>query len=82
MNPSSAAAILGLAVMAGAPAPPSFEPSRPPMGAARVAAICAKTAEKISGNSKTCFYSCSGVGFQMTVSASAVCPLTVPAPRG
>jgi hypothetical protein len=75
-------AILGLAVIAGAPAPPSFEPSAPPTGRVRVAAICSKTAEKIDGNSKTCFYSCSGVGFQMTVAVGAVCPLTIPAPRG
>ena len=54
-----------------------------PEGSFQVAAICSKTAEMSNGNgTKTCYYSCSGVGMQTVVANTKICPLTVPAPRG
>jgi hypothetical protein len=75
------AALLGLAALTAGSAIP--HPATRPDGAFEVAAICSRTGEKVNGDgSKTCFYSCSGVGQSMTVAVNAVCPLTVPAPRG
>jgi hypothetical protein len=76
------AALAGLAVLAvtgsQAQAPPAY-----PEGSFQLAAICSKTAEMSNGNgTKTCYYSCSGVGMQMVVANPKVCPPTVPAPRG
>lgn len=66
------AVLAGLAALslAAASAPVSDHPQR-------VAAICVKTGEMVAGNSKTCFYNCAGVGQQMTVPVSTLCPLTI-----
>jgi hypothetical protein len=46
-------------------------------GAFRVAAICVKTGEKVSGAVKSCFYNCAGEGRELTVGSRAICPLTI-----
>jgi hypothetical protein len=57
-------------------------PSAHPEGSFQLAAICSKTAEMSNGDAtKTCYYSCSGVGMQMVVANTKACPLTIPAPR-
>jgi hypothetical protein len=76
------AALAGLAVLAVTGSQPKA-PSAYPQGSFQLAAICSKTAEMANGDgTKTCYYSCSGVGMQMVVANGKVCPLTVPAPRG
>lgn len=75
-------AVAGLAILtlAGSQA---RAPSAPAEGSFQLAAICSKTSELDNRNgTKTCYYSCSGVGMQMVVASTKVCPLTVPAPRG
>lgn len=75
-------AVAGLAVLAltGSQAK---APSARPEGSFQLAAICSKTSEMDNRDgTKTCYYSCSGVGMQMVVARTKVCPLTVPAPRG
>ena len=75
-------ALLGLAVLAVAGSQ-AKAPSAYPEGSFQVAAICSKTAEMSNGDgTKTCYYSCSGVGMQMVVASTKICPLHVPAPRG
>jgi hypothetical protein len=75
-------ALAGLALLALAGSQ-TKAPSAYPEGSFQVAAICSKTAEMSNGNgTKTCYYSCSGVGMQTVVANTKICPLTVPAPRG
>ena len=74
------AALAGLAVLALAGSQANAQSARPE-GSFQLAAICSKPAEMSNGNgTKTCYYSCSGVGMQTVVASAKICPLTVPAP--
>jgi hypothetical protein len=74
-------AVAGLAVLALTGSQPKA-PSAYPEGSFQVAAICSKTSEMDNRDgTKTCYYSCSGVGMQMVVATTKTCPLHVPAPR-
>jgi hypothetical protein len=75
-------ALTGLVVLALAGSQ-AGAPSVRPEGSFQVAAICSRTAELNNRDgTKTCYYSCSGVGMQLVVPTTKVCPPTVPAPRG
>lgn len=43
----------------------------------RVAMICFKTGEKISGMNKICFYNCLGSEAAITISSVQLCPLSI-----
>jgi hypothetical protein len=73
------AALAALAVTGSqAKSPPAY-----PEGSFQVAAICSKTSELDNRDgTKTCYYSCSGVGMQTVVPSTKICLPTIPAPRG
>ena len=77
MTHFAATALLGLTAI-GLTASADLPADRP----VQLAAICAKTAEQVAGSSRTCFYSCSGVGQFIVIGANQACPLTLPASNG
>lgn len=44
-------------------------------GSKRVAMLCAKTDEEISGDFRTCYYDCAGVRRAITIPKTQWCPL-------
>lgn len=72
-----ATTVLGLTSISLAAATGAKAPTPRPDDAFRVASICVRTGEKISGAVKTCFYNCGGEGRELTVNSRAVCPLTI-----
>ena len=43
----------------------------------KIAVVCFKTGEQISGMNKICFYDCLGSTAAITISAVSLCPLTI-----
>ena len=52
----------------------AVEPLTKPM---RVAVICFKTGERISGMNKICYYNCLGSEAAITISSVELCPLSI-----
>jgi hypothetical protein len=76
ITPAGAAVLALLLLALTAPGEKGGASPSPP-GASRLASICVKTGEKISGATKTCFYNCAGAGSSMVVPATFICPMTV-----
>ncbi len=51
--------------------------SRPPTKPMRVAVVCFKTGEKVSGMNKICYYNCLGSEAAITISSVQLCPLSI-----
>ena len=76
------AAIVG-AVLAVTPINlgPTIKPapiqSKAPAAGVKVAVICFKSGEQVSGMNKICFYNCLGSTVAINVSSVALCPLSI-----
>jgi hypothetical protein len=66
----ASAALLSLA----APRAQTPAPTEKPI---KVALMCFKTGEQVSGMNKICFYNCAGSDAAITVSAAQLCPLSI-----
>ena len=64
-------AMLGLTA-----APQQVTPVHPPQER-RIAMTCFKTGEETAGMNKICYYNCLGSRAAITISAVALCPLTI-----
>lgn len=64
-----------LALMASNAGPPQI--SREPANGVRIAAVCFKSGEQVSGMNKICYYDCLGSQTAITISAVSLCPLTI-----
>lgn len=63
-------ALLGLA----APRAQTPAPAEKPV---RLALMCFKTGEQVSGMNKICFYNCAGSDAAISVSSAQLCPLSI-----
>ncbi|CAN7651260.1 hypothetical protein LJR225_005139 [Phenylobacterium sp. LjRoot225] len=58
----------------GAATPQKAPPAEKPI---RVAMMCTKTGEQVSGMNKICFYDCAGSAAAITIGAVQLCPLSI-----
>jgi hypothetical protein len=56
---------------------PSAAEKMTPIDGSRVAVVCFKTGEQISGINKICYYNCMGSAAAITISVAQVCPISI-----
>jgi len=72
--------ILFTAIVAALTVGPTIAPRSTPAPAdkpMRVAMLCTKTGEQVSGMNKICYYNCAGSQAAITVGAAQLCPITI-----
>lgn len=70
-------AILAAVVSLGSAPHPMQSKTPPATPPIRLALMCFKTGEKVSGMNKICFYDCAGSEAAVTVGAAQLCPLSI-----
>lgn len=73
----SSITIVGLLAMLGMPASHSGAPMSLAPGFIKASTTCFSKGEQTSGMNKICYYDCLGSAAAITISAVALCPLTI-----
>lgn len=71
--------IIALAILGGTASLSAQQVGMPPASSKpiRVAVICFKSGEQVSGMNKICYYNCLGSQAAITIGAVQLCPLTI-----